>query len=165
MSIREAQGYALGPNDGETTWFLGGLLTWKASAGATAGQYDLVEQQGPQGFMAPLHTHEHESEGFYVLEGEVSFVVGDRTLTVTAGSFTFVPPKVRHAFRVISPEARLLTIVAPAGLRAFFEEMGEPATSRSLPPPSAGPPDLRRLEELAAKYGITILGPPPGEGR
>ena len=42
MSIREAQGYALGPDDGETTWFLGGLLTWKASAEQTAGQYDLV---------------------------------------------------------------------------------------------------------------------------
>jgi mannose-6-phosphate isomerase-like protein (cupin superfamily) len=162
MSIREAHGYALGPDDGEMTWFLGGLLTWKASAAETAGQYDLVHQVGAQGFMAPLHTHERESEGFYVLEGEVSFVVGDRTLTVTAGSFAFVPPKVRHAFRVVSPEAKFLAIVAPAGLRAFFEEMGEPAASRSLPPPPEGPPDLARLEELAAKYGITILGGPPG---
>jgi hypothetical protein len=43
--------------------------------------------------------------------------------------------------------------------------MGERAASGSLPPPLEGPPDLRRLEELAAKYGITILGPPPEEGR
>jgi mannose-6-phosphate isomerase-like protein (cupin superfamily) len=164
MSIREAQGYALGPDDGDTTWFLGGLLTWKASAKQTAGQYDLAEQLGRQGFMAPLHTHERESEGFYVLEGEVRVVLGDRTLTVTAGSFAFVPPRVRHAFRVISPQAKMLVIVAPAGLRAFFEEMGEPATSPSLPPPQEGPPDLRRLEERAAAYGITLLGPPPSEG-
>lgn len=164
MSIPEARGYALGRDDGETTWFLGGLLTWKASAQETAGQYDLVEQLGAEGFMAPPHTHEHESEGFYVLEGEVSITIGDRTETVTAGSFAFVPPKVPHAFRVVSPRAKILTIVAPAGLRAFFEDMGEPAASRGVPPPPEGPPDMRRLEELAAKYGITILGPPPGEG-
>ena len=38
MSIREANGYALGPDDGETTWFLGGLLTWKALADETASK-------------------------------------------------------------------------------------------------------------------------------
>jgi quercetin dioxygenase-like cupin family protein len=163
MSIRESQGYALGPDDGAMTWFLGGLLTWKASAGETAGSYDLFEQVGRQGFMAPLHTHEHESEGFYVLEGEVLFRVGDQVLTATAGTFAFVPPQVQHAFRVVSPQAKFLTIVAPGGLRAFFEALGEQAPTRSLPPPPAEPPDPQRLIEQAAKYGITILGPPPGE--
>jgi mannose-6-phosphate isomerase-like protein (cupin superfamily) len=163
MSIPEARGYALGPADGATTWFLGGLLTWKASTAETGEQYDLVEQLGAQGFMAPLHTHQRESEGFYVLEGEVRFVVGDRSLTVGPGSFAFVPPGVRHAFRVVSPQAKFLTIVAPAGLRAFFEEMGQPAVRRELPPPAEGAPDLRRLEEVAARYGITLLGPPPGD--
>jgi mannose-6-phosphate isomerase-like protein (cupin superfamily) len=164
MSIREAHGYALGPDEGERTWFLGGLLTWKASADETAGRYDLAEQLGSQGFMAPPHTHDEESEGFYVLEGELSVVIGERTQTVGAGSFAFVPPKVEHAFRVVSPRARMLVMVAPAGLRAFFEEMGEPATSRGLPPAPEGPPDLERLEKVAAKYGITMLGLPPGEG-
>ena len=165
MSLQEARGYALGPDEGEITWFLGGLLTWKASAAETAGQYDLAEQLGARGFMAPPHTHDSESEGFYVLEGEVSVTIGDETRTVPAGSFAFVPPKVRHAFEVVSPRARILTIVTPAGLRAFFEEVGEAATSRSLPPPAEGPPDVQRLIEIAAKYGITISGPPPSGQR
>lgn len=50
MSLGEARGYALGPEDGQITWFLGGLLTWKASSAETAGQYDLVEQFGAKGF-------------------------------------------------------------------------------------------------------------------
>lgn len=82
------------------------------------------------------------------------------------GSFAFVPPKVQHAFRVASPQARFLTIVAPAGLRAFFEEMGGPAASRPPQaglPPAEGPPDLQHLEEVAARHGVTILGPPPSE--
>lgn len=165
MSIPEAQGYALGPGEGDMTWFLGGLLTWKASTDETAGQYDLFEQVGPHGFMAPPHTHERESEGFYVLEGEVEFSIGGRTVTVGAGTFALIPPTVPHAFRVVSSQARFLTIVAPAGLRAFFEAMGEPATSRTLPPPREGLPDLQRLQELAARHGITLLGPPPDEDR
>ena len=113
--------------------------------------------------MAPLHTHESESEGFYVLEGEVSVVVGDRTLTVTAGSFAFVPPKVRHAFRVVSPEAKFLTIIAPAGLRAFFEEMGGPAASRSLPPPPEGAAGPRSLGGAGGQ--VRHHDPRPATGR
>lgn len=160
MSLREARGYALGPDEGEITWFLGGLLTWKASSEQTAGQYDLVEQLGAKGFMAPPHIHDSDSEGFYVLEGEVSVTIGDQTRIVPAGSFAFVPPKVPHAFEVVSPQARILTIITPAGLRKFFEEVGEAATTRGLPPPPEGPPDVQRLTEIAARHGITIFPPP-----
>lgn len=35
------------------------------------------------------------------------------------------------------------------------------APERWLPPPLQEPPDLERLSRLAAKPGVTILGPPP----
>jgi hypothetical protein len=41
----------------------------------------------------------------------------------------------------------------------FIEEMGEPATSRTLPQPAA--PDMKRLAQLSAKYGSELLGPLP----
>ena len=44
-------------------------------------------------------------------------------------------------------------------IRTFVEEFGEPATTRTVPPP--GRIDERRLAELAAKYQIEIVGPPP----
>jgi hypothetical protein len=42
----------------------------------------------------------------------------------------------------------------------FVREMGEPARTRSLPVMD-GPPDFERLNRLAAKYDMEILGPPP----
>jgi hypothetical protein len=38
-------------------------------------------------------------------------------------------------------------------------ELGEPASTLTLPTPSA--PDMNKLMALAAKYGVEILGPLP----
>jgi hypothetical protein len=52
-----------------------------------------------------------------------------------------------------------LQITAPAGFERFMAEVGEPARSLSLPPPSA--PDIGRLTAAAAKLGIEIVGQQP----
>jgi hypothetical protein len=46
-------------------------------------------------------------------------------------------------------------------LRVFAGEAGQPAQALTLPPPPAGPPDFAALTQAAARYGITILAPPP----
>jgi hypothetical protein len=38
--------------------------------------------------------------------------------------------------------------------------MGEPAQSLTLPPMT--PPDMAKMQELAAKYHFDIVGPPMG---
>lgn len=160
------KGYALARDEGRAIWFLGGLLTWKAVAENTAGAYGLVEQLGPRGFAAPVHLHEREAEGFYVLEGEVSFILEDERLQASAGSFVYVPPSARHAFVVESQHAKFLTFINPARpFEDFVEELSEPAKSRTIPSPPAGPPDVARIEAAAAKYGQKILGPPPAPRR
>ena len=47
----------------------------------------------------------------------------------------------------------------PGRFADFVAEMGEPAPQLTLPPPA--PVDQRRLAEVAHKYGIEIVGPPP----
>ncbi len=128
----------------------------------TGNQYELVEQWGRQGFGPPLHLHKREAEGFYVLEGEVTFAVGDQTVKASAGSFVHVPAKIKHAFRVDSPTARFLTCITPAGLAGFFEEAGEPAKTPTLPPAAGEAPDVKRLAALMVKYDQEVLGPPLG---
>ncbi len=165
MSVRrETKGYILTREEGRAIWFLGGLLTWKAVARDTDGQFGLVEQLGGHGFSAPVHFHDREAEGFYVLEGEVAFVLDDERVQAPAGSFVYVPPKVKHAFVVDSPQARFLTFINPAmPFEAFVEELSVPATSSTLPPQS--PMDLGRVGAAAAKYGQKIVGPPPDPQR
>ena len=64
----------------------------------------------------PMHTHEREDDSFYVLEGEMTFLVEDERVVAGPGTFVLVPPGVRHTFANESDEpARLLNVHAPAG--------------------------------------------------
>src|SRR5918998_3300912 len=154
------------PGEGEALWWIGMLATIKATAEQTGGQYTLVEILAPEGFASPLHVHHFEDEGFYILEGEMTFYVGDQTIKAQPGSFLFGPKDVPHAFTVDSEPAKLLFAFSPAGLEAGIREMGEPARSLTVPPQPEEPPDeaeMERMAAIAARYGGEILGPPPGQ--
>ncbi len=47
----------------------------------------------------PPHVHPHTDEGFYVADGELTFVIGDREVVAPAGTFVFVPRGVVHTAR------------------------------------------------------------------
>src|SRR5690348_2442868 len=90
------KGYGVGGDEGRALWFLDGLVVWKALGADTAGRYELVEQLGAGGYEAPLHTHGGETEGFYVVEGDLTMVVGDLRFHAGPGAFGYVPIGVPH---------------------------------------------------------------------
>ena len=152
--------YTLTREEGQSIWFLGTLMTVKATGEQANGAYGLIEQILPPGFASPLHVHHSEDEAFYLLEGKATFTCGDRAMVADPGSYVFFPRDIPHWFRIEDDQpARLLQLNFPAGLENFFVEAGEPAASLTLPP--AGPPDFEKLASAAAKYHIEILGPPP----
>jgi quercetin dioxygenase-like cupin family protein len=158
--------FAHEPGEGEALWWFGVLATIKATAEQTDGRYALVEILAPDGYESVLHVHHFEDEGFYILEGEMTFYVGEQTIKAKPGSFLFGPKDVPHAFTVDSGAARLLFIFTPAGLEGGIREMGEPARSLTVPPPPEEPPDEAEMERLAAigaRYGAEILGPLPNQ--
>jgi mannose-6-phosphate isomerase-like protein (cupin superfamily) len=161
---RSETGYGVGGGEGRALWFLDGLVVWKVLGADTAGRYELVEQRGAAGYAAPLHTHAGETEGFYVVQGDLTMVIGDLRFHAGPGAFGYVPIGVSHAFRIESPTATFLTFITPPGLEGYFEELGEPATARTLPPPGLVLPDEARIEAVATKYGTRILGPFPEPG-
>jgi mannose-6-phosphate isomerase-like protein (cupin superfamily) len=62
------------------------------------------------------HVHHNEDDAFYILEGELTFVLGDGEVAAPAGTFVLVPPGVEHGFRNDGVEpVRILNIHAPAG--------------------------------------------------
>jgi len=151
---------ALGPDAGEALWFLGGLVTVKAAAGTTGGRVAVIEHLSPQGSGSPLHVHRNEDEWFYVIEGELTFWVDGQVTVAPAGSFVYGPRDIPHTFVVSSEQARFLLVTEPAGFEAFMRTVGEPAQRHEIPPAPTEPPDVARLAEIAAGYGIEILGPP-----
>lgn len=144
--------------EGEAIWYLGALMTKKIGAEATAGACDVIETLAAPGASPPWHVHHREDESFYVLDGRVTYYVGDQVIQAERGAFVWLPRGVAHTFRVAGTEpAHLLEIAAPSGLWGFFKEMGEPARKRTLPP--FQPPDAEKLRRVSARYGIEILSP------
>ncbi len=147
-----------------SVWYSGYLLTFLATAEETGGAYSLVEEVGRKGLSSepPMHVHSREVESFYVLEGRMSFWVGERFIDAGPGTLVSLPPGIPHRFELASDEVRVLNMCAPAGFEGFFRDLSVPAPSMDLPPPSDEPLDIPHLIATAAKYGVEIL-PPPGK--
>lgn len=158
MSTSTATPIIRDAGEGEKRWFYGGgTHTWKVTAEESDGGLFLFEDEMTEGKMTPLHTHPEADELTYVLEGEILMRTGDREQRVAAGGVTMTPRGVPHAFRVISPTARMLTLQTPGRGAAFYWNASEPAASDA-----EGPVDFAQLQEWAAKTGaVEILGPPP----
>ena len=161
MNEREvaSRTYGLREGEGEARWWLGGLVTVKATGKDTDGRYTLVEVLEPEGEQ-PLHVHHREDEGFWVLEGELTFEVGDETIKASPGSFVFGPKDVPHRYTVESGPARMLFLLSPAGFEEFIYATSELAKERTLPPPPEGPPSEAEMEHLgtiAREYGAELL--------
>lgn len=140
---------------GQPRWFFGMLAEVRASAADTDGRYTLVEITAPPGLEAPLHVHHTEDEGFHVLEGSVTIVVGDETVELTSGGHAFGPRNIPHRFTVGPDGARMLWVLTPGGFENLIEEAGVPAESRTIPPPGVVPPE--DAAEIVRRHGNELL--------
>ena len=86
--------------EGQALWFLGSLVTIKASGEDTGGRMAVIEHLSPRGSGSPLHVHRNEDESFYVLEGELTMWVDGQTIAAPKGSFVYGPRDVPHTFIV-----------------------------------------------------------------
>ena len=159
----ERPGIVLGPGEGHRVPSAGtggnvtGDVLIKASGEETAGAYTLRESMIAAGQAAArLHIHHRMEEGFYILEGELAFQLGERRLTAVAGSFVLVPRGVVHTFANPSARpARALLLFSPPGFERFFVEM---AALRQASP--TGEVDLPTLHALARHYDTEYLETP-----
>src|ERR671916_1025662 len=119
---------------GQPRWFFGMLAEVKASAAETGGQYTLVEMTAPPGLEAPLHVHYTEDEGFYVLHGSVTVIVGGETVELAAGEHAFGPRDTPHRFTVGPEGARMLWVLTPGGFENLVEAVSVPAEAPIVPP-------------------------------
>ncbi len=147
--------------EGRELSLVGDRITFKLVGKDTNDALLLVEEVTPPGGGPPPHVHRHEDETFYVLEGEFEFLLGDATIRAAAGSVVHGPRNVPHGFTNVGAlPGRMLVVVTPAGLEAFFAEAGD-ETSDGSSPSSFDEVEIEKLLVAAAKYGIEIRLPLP----
>jgi quercetin dioxygenase-like cupin family protein len=147
-------------DEGEARWWFGALAEIKATAADTGGQMTIVELTEHPGAEAPLHVHHRDDEGFWILEGEVTFEVGDETIEASAGDFVFGPRDIPHRFTVGDRGCRMLFILVPGGIEDVIRATSEPAASRTLPLPPDEEPTAKEIEWLKAvvkEHGYELL--------
>src|SRR5262245_51095370 len=109
------------PTEGRTVAVVGDVYRFLATGEDTGGKYALWEAIVPPGGGPPPHVHSREEEGFYILEGEITFRIGEQRFVATAGMFANMPVGTPHSFANASNRpARMLISVAPAGLEKMF---------------------------------------------
>jgi hypothetical protein len=113
-----------------------------------------------EGSSVPLHLNDRWDAGFYILDGEYTFVMADETMAAPAGTWVYVPRKFPHAWRCDSTEGRLLSVTVPGGVKGFYREAGESVPDRTQLP-GMSQPDVGALSNTAADFGIRIVGPSP----
>jgi quercetin dioxygenase-like cupin family protein len=83
----------------------------------------------------PLHHHDFD-EAFYVVEGELTFQLGDELFTRRRGELAFAPRAVPHTFANHSgTDARTLIVITPAGFERYFDQMA--ARDAGVEPPAS----------------------------
>ena len=123
----------------------------------TGGALGLAEfVVAPHGQHTPLpHIHHAHQEGFYVLEGELEFVVGvgagAETLRAGPGTFVLVPVGVAHTFRNPTDNpARFLATMTPRRYLDYFEELSRLFQANPSPTP-------QQRAELMARYDTEVV--------
>lgn len=149
--------FTVAHGEGDAYWFNTTLVEVKATGEQTNRVFSLVQVLSPPGSETPLHINNNEEVTYYVLEGELTFTVGEKTIKGLPGSCIYVPRQIKHKFKIEgSSPARMLNMYTPAGREQLFIEMSMPADEYKLP---SGPIkfDMDRLITTAQKYGVEIL--------
>jgi mannose-6-phosphate isomerase-like protein (cupin superfamily) len=148
------------PAEGRTIAVVGDVYRFLATGDDTNGKYALWEAIVPPGGGPPPHVHSREEEGFYILEGEITFHIGEEKVVATAGMFANMPVGTPHSFKNESGKpAKMLISVAPAGLEKMFFEVGvsvPQGSTTALPPRKE---EIEKLLAIAPRYGVEILLP------
>jgi len=148
------------PGEGQAFSAVGDVYRILAGGDQTGGTYALSEARVLPGGGPPPHIHHREDESFFVLEGEITFMLGDKKVVAKPGTFIQGPRGIPHAFKnESSTPARMLIHVTPPGFEKFIAEFAQPVPSFDSPPLPVTPAEIEKLLAVAPKYGIEILPP------
>jgi quercetin dioxygenase-like cupin family protein len=136
-----------GPGDGKVVGVLRDQSTFKVLSEETNGAYAILEQKIPPGHGPPLHVHRHETEIFYILEGDFEVTIDGKKVPAPAGAMVVGPRDIPHTFRNVGTrEGRMLLTVIPGNFANYFIEVD-----------GVRDDDHAAILELLKKYDVEIV--------
>lgn len=137
--------------EGESMSVLGAGVRFLLPAEKTDRNFSLMEVELPKDQGPPPHDHPWD-EAYYVLDGDVWFLVDDKEQVFSAGDFIYAPAGTVHSFRGAGDRpARVLVMDAPATAEGFFREANREVVNI--------PEDLAKVPTIGLKHGMHFLPP------
>ena len=139
-----------GNNDRAAEWLEtrpGELCAIRVDAAETSGIYSFVEIVSSAGDGTPMHIHQHEDEHIIVLEGTARIARGDEVFDAEAGKVVTLPRKFRCLGQPFGFAAAYRLVAYPGGCEEALRVIARG--------------DAVELPALAAKFGISLVGPTP----
>ncbi len=151
--------YFVEPGRADLRWMGGTATQFLATGQLTGGKFAMIDERAPRGVGAPLHRHAADDESFYVLEGELSFFLGDAPPHRGGpGAFVHVPAGAVHGFRIESETARYL-ILTTVRHGEFYKAITLASREGGLPPIEKV--DGETVNRACREYGVEFIGPLP----
>ena len=112
------------------------------------GSHEVTLQEGPEGAGPPPHSHGWD-ESFFVLHGDVDYLVDGKPVRASTGSFVHLPAGAVHTFRFGPGGGAMLEIAGHgSNATAMFRHL-----DKEVPP---GPPDLPKVVAILAEHGVRL---------
>ncbi|KAA1010809.1 cupin domain-containing protein [Paraburkholderia panacisoli] len=121
------------------------------SATGGMGVFELTVPSRSQ--VPPPHSHTHNEECVYVLEGTLRYSVDEVVRDLTPGEWMFTPRgSVHHFSNPHNDPARALIVMTPDIGAQYFRDVGTIVNA-------GGPPDREKLMGVMSRYGL-VPAPP-----
>jgi len=151
MAPSENKPVLIPANQGRQVHAFGDEFTFLLEGIHTGGKCTVFLEMTAPGGGPPPHYHVDQEEWFYVLEGQVEFLVDGTWKEVGAGASAFIPKGAVHTFKNVGEKSlHMMITVSPAGFETFMTRCSEVFAQ-------GGPPDMNRLIAIAAEHGIHFV--------
>ena len=128
--------------------------TFLVQSGESGGSMSHWIENVPAAAGPPMHVHHREQEMFRILSGRFRFWCAGEAQDLSDGDTILIPKGAHHTFRNIGEsEGQLLITMTPGGAEGFFIEVEKKGLHPSR--------DMAQIVEIAARYHMEFVGPPP----
>jgi quercetin dioxygenase-like cupin family protein len=137
--------------EGQSLQVMGAGVRFLCDSGRTGRAWSMMETTLPKDSGPPLHEHPWD-EAYYVVAGEVRFLLGGESKLVGAGDFIYAPAGTLHGFQGASEQpARILILDVPGHAESFFREVEREVKEL--------PGDLAKVPQIGARHQIRFVRP------
>jgi mannose-6-phosphate isomerase-like protein (cupin superfamily)/peptidoglycan hydrolase-like protein with peptidoglycan-binding domain len=143
------------PHERQVIETSGDICSFMALGEDTDNAYGFMESLIPPGGGPPPHIQHWNEEGFYIAEGELTFVVDGEEVVLGEGDFVNVPKEVVHSFtNKTNRKARILVIMSPSVEEYYLLAVGHQIADVNSPLPPTTEEDVQKYLTLSPDYGL-----------